>query len=60
MDAYCERTGPGLLAETLNAITNASFLIAAWAAWLLARRLGRRSVDIQILIWLASTSAISA
>ena len=29
MDAYCERTGPGLLAEPLNAITNASFLIAA-------------------------------
>jgi hypothetical protein len=32
MDAYCERTAPGLLAEPLNAITNTSFLIAAWAA----------------------------
>ena len=30
--AYCERIGPGLLAELLNAVTNASFLIAAWAA----------------------------
>jgi hypothetical protein len=29
MDVYCERTGPGLLAEPLNAVTNASFLIAA-------------------------------
>jgi hypothetical protein len=35
MDAYCERTAPGLLNEPLNAITNASFLIAAWAAYYL-------------------------
>ncbi len=40
MDAYCERTAPGLLKEPLNAITNSSFLIAAWAAWFLAHRLG--------------------
>jgi hypothetical protein len=42
MDAYCERTGPGPLAEPLNAITNASFLIAAWAAWLLGDAHGPR------------------
>ena len=35
---YCERCGPGLLAEPINASTNLSFLIAAWAAWFLARR----------------------
>jgi hypothetical protein len=29
IDAYCERIGPGLLAEPLNALPNASFLIAA-------------------------------
>jgi len=32
MDAYCERLGPGLFAEPLNALTNVSFLLAAWAA----------------------------
>jgi hypothetical protein len=26
IDVYCERIGPGLLAEPLNAVTNASFL----------------------------------
>ena len=38
MDAYCERVGPGLLAEPLNAVSNASFLLAALAAWVLAAR----------------------
>ena len=40
MDAYCERVGMGLLAEPLNAFSNVSFLLAAWAAWVLARRVG--------------------
>jgi hypothetical protein len=35
---YSERTGPGLLAEPLNAVTNLAFFVAAWAAWRLARR----------------------
>ncbi|MFI6099117.1 hypothetical protein ACIA8G_26485 [Lentzea sp. NPDC051213] len=30
VDAYCERLGPGLWAEPLNAITNLAFLIAAF------------------------------
>ena len=60
IDAYCERTGPGLLAEPLNAITNASFLIAAWAAWFLARRLGRLSAGVQILIWLSVSVGIGS
>ncbi|MBU2665239.1 hypothetical protein KOI35_17180 [Actinoplanes bogorensis] len=29
MDAYCERLGPGLGGEPLNAVSNAAFLIAA-------------------------------
>lgn len=29
VDAYCERLGPGLWAEPLNAITNLAFLVAA-------------------------------
>ncbi len=60
MDAYCERTVPGLLAEPLNGITNASFLIAAWAAWYLARRTGCLSVGIQVLIWLAASVGIGS
>jgi hypothetical protein len=30
LDLYCERLGPGLLAEPLNAVTNGAFLVAAW------------------------------
>ena len=30
---YCERTGPGLFAEPLNACSNAAFLYAAWRLW---------------------------
>lgn len=29
MDAYCERLGPGIWAEPLNALTNLAFLVAA-------------------------------
>ena len=47
IDAYCERLGPGLLAEPLNALSNAAFIIAAvWAARA-ARRRGAAPV-----IWL--------
>ena len=53
MDAYCERTAPGLLAEPVNAITNASFLIAAWAAWILASRRGRPPTGVGVLVALA-------
>lgn len=33
VDLYCERLGPGLLAEPVNAATNAAFLVAAWLLW---------------------------
>jgi len=33
VDAYCERLGPGLLAEPLNAISNLAFVIAAMWVW---------------------------
>jgi len=33
IDGYCERLGPGLLAEPLNAVTNAAFVIAAALMW---------------------------
>jgi hypothetical protein len=35
VDLYCERTGPGLLAEPLNLFSNVGFFLAAW--WLLRR-----------------------
>jgi len=38
IDLYCERLGPGLLAEPVNAITNGAFLVAAWWLQRLARR----------------------
>lgn len=37
IDLYCERLGPGLWAEPVNALSNAGFLLAGWLAW---RRLG--------------------
>ena len=59
MDAYCERTAPGLLNEPLNAITNSSFLIAAWFAWFLAHRSGLRlSPGVLALIWLSVSVGI--
>jgi hypothetical protein len=60
MDAYCERTAPGLLNEPLNAVTNASFLIAAWAAWFLARRAGHLSANVQALLWLSAAVGIGS
>lgn len=33
LDLYCERIGPGLWAEPLNALTNLAFLVAAFVVW---------------------------
>jgi len=38
LDLYCERTGPGLWAEPVNALTNIGFVIAAWLSWRMAAR----------------------
>jgi len=40
IDAYCERTDPGLWAEPLNAVSNLAFLIAAWVMWRRVRGAG--------------------
>lgn len=53
LDLYCERHGPGLLAEPINATTNLAFLVAALAAWLLARRLGALSAGVAALVALS-------
>ena len=50
IDLYCERQGPGLWAEPLNAVTNLAFLVAAWATWRLLRRSARRPVGVWILL----------
>ena len=57
---YCERTGPGLLAEPLNALTNGAFLIAAGAAWALARRSGGMSAGLRLLLALAASVGIGS
>lgn len=38
IDLYCERLGVGLWSEPVNAFTNLSFLIAAFASWRLAKQ----------------------
>ena len=43
VNIYCERAGPGLFAEPLNATTNCAFFIAAAAFFTLAHR--RRTLD---------------
>jgi hypothetical protein len=60
MDVYCERVGPGLLAEPLNAITNISFLLAAWAAWVLAKRTDTLSFGVRVLLGLAASIGIGS
>jgi hypothetical protein len=32
VDLYCERTDPSFWAEPINALSNLSFLLAAWLA----------------------------
>src|ERR671915_1208423 len=60
MDAYCERVGMGLFAEPLNAVSNVSFLLAAWAAWVLASRTGALSAGVRVLIALAASVGIGS
>jgi hypothetical protein len=60
MDVYCERVGPGLLAEPLNAVSNASFLLAAWAAWVLAKRTGSLSAGVRALIAIAASVGVGS
>jgi hypothetical protein len=52
IDIYCERTGPGLLAEPVNALTNAAFFLAAVLLWRMARRPELASPSIVLLLGL--------
>jgi hypothetical protein len=48
VQTYCERCGPGLFDEPINAVSNIVFLIAAWTAW----RLGKRRASLSLGLWL--------
>ena len=50
VDNYCERLGPGLWAEPLNAATNLVFLLAAWLIWRFARQRGALTGRIRLVV----------
>jgi hypothetical protein len=58
--SYCERTGPGLFDEPVNAATNAAFFLAAWAAWSLARQKHAISAELSVLIGLSVAVGIGS
>jgi hypothetical protein len=60
MQTYCERCGPGLFDEPLNAASNAVFLLAAFAAWWVASRRGVLSPGLWILIILSTSVGIGS
>jgi len=52
VDLYCERLGPGLFAEPLNAITNLALFIAAWLLWRQAGQTGKLTGGVTLLLTL--------
>ena len=52
IDLYCERLGPGIWAEPINALTNLAFVGAAFAAWRLTNQCRSMSVETGLLIGL--------
>jgi hypothetical protein len=60
LNLYCERLGPGLWAEPLNAVSNVAFFIAAAAAFLHWRRAGGRDTPALLLILVTVAIAIGS
>ena len=60
IDLYCERVGSGLWAEPINALTNLLYLVAALAAWKLARRENVLSGSVVLLIALIAAVGIGS
>lgn len=60
LDLYCERLGPGIWAEPANALTNAAFLIAAWAGWRAAHRRDRLDWPLAVLIAITALVGIGS
>lgn len=57
---YCERLSGAFWAEPLNAVSNAAFLLAALAAFLLLRRRGRRDWPAEALTALVAIIGIGS
>jgi hypothetical protein len=64
IDQYCERVGPQFWAEPINALTNASFLIAAALLWRRYKRTfpgpGARQWELEVLIALIATVGVGS
>jgi hypothetical protein len=60
IDIYCERLGPGWMAEPLNALTNLAFLLAAYYAYRLAKAQGTLNLNSRILIGFIALIGISS
>lgn len=56
MQTYCERCGPGLFDEPINATSNVVFLLAAWAAWRFGVR--HRAVTVGLCVLIGMSVAI--
>ncbi|MEU4768940.1 hypothetical protein AB0H12_37405 [Actinosynnema sp. NPDC023794] len=59
VDAYCERLAPGLLAEPLNAVSNAAFLVAAALLWWRHRPRPRSLRALPVLLALVGLGSLS-
>lgn len=60
IDNYCERLTPGLWAEPLNALSNLSFLMAAFFAWRLLQKREGVGASHKILVLLIATIGIGS
>lgn len=60
IDNYCERTGPELFSEPLNAASNAAFLIAAFLLWRRYRAAGVRDKGAAFLIVMVAVVGVGS
>ncbi len=60
VDLYCERLGPGLWAEPLNALSNLAFFVSAWAAWRSARARETTSPSVELLIGMVAAIGLGS
>jgi len=60
VDNYCERVGPDFWSEPLNAVTNAAFLVAAFAAFALWRRKTPEDLPVFALIAIVFATGVGS
>ncbi len=60
IDLYCERLGPGLWAEPLNAVSDVAFLVAAWIGFAALRRQERSDPPVLALILIVVTIGVGS